>query len=1500
LIENSRAALDSELQTLQSSSTISTSESQALQARINSLETSNSDVRALLETKTSANDALSEELAAQQQKVVALRREVSELEEKNQSAGNASMAAKFREQTLQQEVDLLKKNSEWHEEELKRRGSEYTKYRKEKGAQIAELQRLLEDTTQTNEGLRSTEVSLRNRLDETNQKLDDAHQTIQAQTDNATKNEQSLRAERDSALRLADLQKKSAETARARQQELERSVGEIRDDAATEIGNLQADIATERTEKEKAEQRIAELETQVEALQNELSAAQHVAAAPSTPRRNVNGIGSHATPGRESSPGLFSSPGGTRLKGNLTVTQLYTQYSKVKAEAETLRQRNEQLTLALDEMVQDLEQQAPEAEELRIEKERLAAEVGKLNNGLHAANQERDIARKAARKWEGTASGLARESELLRQQLRDLSAQLKMVLVVSHSREQGLEALSAVEQSQLEQLARGEIEEGDLDGMSDTGRFISQRLTIFRDVAELQEQNSKLLRLTRELGEKMESEEAKAKQNHYEQLEKQLEDAQTRLSDYQDTIKSLTARSESYVQERDMYRRMATHRGQVPPGTDVSALFGQSVDAGGIPGTPGSGRGQSIEPSQDSQALVEYRKLIKDLQQHFDAYRQEASTDQMALKQQADQLSREKSELQGEVARVNSQLTLARERYEMVLANFDGLRKENGELLKRTQHLSEIATRQDIRTQQVAEELIEARGLADSMRNETANLKAERELWKKIEGRLTEDNRSLMDERSRLNKMVTDLQSLQNERELTESENRRKLQNRMETLESELSAAKRKLDEEVDQSRKAALRQEFLLGEKNTRIDDLLKSASNAKADFAAAKAQRDQLQSRLDEMKIELKTAEETVQALQPRPTSGANTTGETNENALTREQELAVEIADLKHTLELKQNELQQAEDQVEQYKSIAQAAEEALQSNTDTTEQYRESTDQEISEKDAKIQDLQKRVDEISSELAETNAELSNIRSKHEENAGKLSEQQAVFESELARLRDENDRLGETARLHQEDLRAQAEISQQAQQHYEDELVKHAEAATNLQKIRGDFNQLKTEVAGYKAEAEAAKVTLSQNEESWSETRTRYEQEVTDLKNRREDVLAQNRLLHQQLDEVSTQIAALKKTRGPTGDDVASATPEPSDNSQELIRYLRQEKEIVDVQWELSIQEGKRLQQQLDHAQAQLDQTRETLEKERQSNSGKEQDAANHNKLLTTINELNLYRESNNSLRIQARSAQDQLSAKIKEAEELVTKIEPIQTRLREVEQDLEAKEGEVKLLQEDRDRWQKRTQDIMQKYDRVDPAELEALKTQITTLQAEKESLLAEKQSLQEQVDGIPERVRLAQEESAQKWQESRAKLIEQSKNRNRDQLAIIRQKDTDLATAATRTAQVSQELAAAKEELEQAKAARNQALAQTQRAAAPQDGAEDGQIDESSSSGVPENVKAEYEARIAMAEAKANSEAANALALQQQIQTLQARVQELEGQIVSSFRTFQHVLILILF
>jgi nucleoprotein TPR len=744
----------------------------------------------------------------------------------------------------------------------------------------------------------------------------------------------------------------------------------------------------------------------------------------------------------------------------------------------------------------------------------------------------------------------------------------------------------------------------------------------------------------------------------------------------------------------------------------------------------------------------------------------------------------------------------------MLTANYALLEKENTELKKRSQVLSESSAKQDMRTQQVAEDLVEAKGLLESMRNENANLKAEKKLWKDIQDRLNQDNEGLMNERTRLNNLVANQQTLQNERELADSETRRRLQAQVESLEAELSTTKRKLNDEIEDSKKAQLRKEYDSQQNQKRIDDLASTLSQAREELVAAKTTRDHLQARVDELTIELKSAEERVELLQPRPTPRPGTNGQTAgsanealpEGELTREQELAIEVSELKRDLDLSKSELENAKSQMEQYKSISQSSEEELQSLNATQDQYREEMDHIIEEKDAKIRELQQRVDDISAELSNTNNELTTLRNQQSEVARQVEEEKAILEAEISRLKDEDERHATAAQFHQQDLRAQAAIATKAQQDYENELVKHAEATKLLQELRAEHNQLKTQSASLKADAESARATLSQNESSWEERRQHFEQELKELRTRRDDLNAQNKLLHQQLEGVGAQVAALQQSRITNGEslDFGSSAAESSndraaDGLRELNAFLRREKEIVEVQYDLKVQEAKRLQQKLDYAQSQLDESRLKLDQERRLHADGGRNSVAHKDLMEKLNELNLMRESSVTLRNEARQAQTQLAEKSKRVDELMEQIEPLETKIREFEHGKETMEGEMRLLQEDRDRWQKRTQDIMSKYDRVDPAEMEQLKESLESLRAERDSLLEEQRPLQEKLQSL--------ESEKGTWQQSRAKLIEQAKEKSRVQSKEIKDKTTERDSALQEKETLQEQLSGLQQQLQ---------------------------------------------------------------------------------------------------
>ena len=1496
--ETAKASVQVELENLRASTSTTTSELSNLRSRITSLESSNRDTLSLLESKTTAHDSLAHELNAQHQKTVDLRREVSKLEQSVQSANAASISARFHEQGLQQEIESLKRSNDWLDNELKTKSEEYTKYRKEKTLRITELQRQYDEAMSTIDAANRTETTLRRRLDELNQKADDSFMRVQQLQEHAAKRDESFRIELDAANRLTELTRNSADTERQRQQDLLAQLESAKEDASEQIGRLGAELETEHRERERADAKIAGFEVQIEQLQTDLVTLQSQASQRNIHHEAINGQTPN-TPLRNV-PASAVSPSPSRFKGGLSITQMYSNYNDLKSELEVEKRRSEKLSSTLDDMVRDLETEQPEIEELRADHLRLESEVAEMSSLIEIIGKERDQALKGAKKWEGHLEAKIKEGELLRQQLRDLSSQIKVLLMETHLRERGVDDLGADGRAQLERLAQGQADTDAMESTTATDRLISENLVTFRNISELQEQNANLLKITREIGERMEHEEAVQKQL---ESTRNWDELQQKYERCKDEIKSLMTQSSSYIRERDMFRRMLSHRGQLPSGTDTTSLPGDSVNGDALPKTPTPGRiVNSIEDSPATRDLADYAKLYRDIQAHFDAYRTEAATDHSTLKEQVDGLSKLNGELRSEVVRNSSQVTLAHERYEMLQGNYLMLKNENAELQKRSQTLWDSATKQDLRVQQVAEELVETKGLADSMRNETANLKAEKDFWKTVEKRITQDNENLLNERGRLNSLNANLQNLLNEREHSDTEARRRLQSQADNLENELQSTKNKLSEQMEENKRCSQRREYDHAQSQKRIDDLVASLGNTREELVAAKVNRDNLLTRVDELTIELRSAEERVNVLQPAPsgrTSANNSDPSPHQSLdgedvnLDKEQELRVEVSELKRDLDLARSELGNAMLQIEQYKLISQASEEGLLSLNETQDLYKQETDKLIEEKNSKIKEQEQRIEDISSELTSTNSELSNLRNTQAEHERLLEEHKRRCEAELAQLKDQDDRHAAAAQFYQEDLKVQADIAQQAQHNYENELVKHADAAKALQKVRSDHNEMKLEIKALKSDAESARKSLEQSEDSWARSREGYEREMSELKTGRENLATQNNHLHQQIETYSAQINTLKKRSSSNHESPGEDIPASDlDNLQEVIKYLRREKEIVDVQLELSTQEGKRLRQQLEYAQSQLDEARLRLSQQRRLEAENERSNLDHHKLVDAINELNTFRESSVTLRAEARQAQSSLAASAKEIEELESQIEPLQAEILELKNERETLKGEMKLLQDSSDRWQQRAQNVLQKYDRVDPAELEALKEQLKSLETERDDLVSARRSLQDLVDNASAQMAQVQEQSNERIETMRANLAEQYKARSRQLTDRIKEKDSALQSAIAEKLNFEHRLAALsglQAELEATRAEKDAALetAKAQNAAADpntRDGSEEGQVEEEATSKPDLDNQLE---KLTAAEARANQAISESANIQSQLELSRSRVAELELQMVGT-------------
>jgi nucleoprotein TPR len=203
---------------------------------------------------------------------------------------------------------------------------------------------------------------------------------------------------------------------------------------------------------------------------------------------------------------------------------------------------------------------------------------------------------------------------------------------------------------------------------------------------------------------------------------------------------------------------------------------------------------------------------------------------------------------------------------------------------------------------------------------------------------LQNDNEALLSERARLNTLMANLQAMQNERERHDNESRRRSLQETERLETEVQTLKSKLAEELEETKRLSARREYESHELQERVDKLNAELGLVKEHLASATATRDQLQARVEEQAILLKSSEEKLVVLS-KPGSSQD---------VNHEQQLGVEVVELRKLLELKETELRDAKEYGDRMKEIGEASEEALQEMNNAHDKFKEEIDRQLDEK------------------------------------------------------------------------------------------------------------------------------------------------------------------------------------------------------------------------------------------------------------------------------------------------------------------------------------------------------------------------------------------------------------------------------------------------------------------------------------------------------------------------------------------------------------------------
>ncbi|KAL6308319.1 hypothetical protein BKA93DRAFT_560042 [Sparassis latifolia] len=1311
-LATSKVTLQTQISAISTTQTASSTEVETLKHRVEDVEREKRDLVGVVSRLEDGSAQREEEIRTLRGNLKQARQEHQALESQVRELRSSETSTKFMLDSATQQLALAKEEAARMSQDLVTKSDEFTKYRRAKHAEISQLQAAHDALAQTHAATESTLKALQSAQMSQSHQLTQALERVQDLTGQLAEQEATYSSEAAGLRRLVEMMEAREVQAKAIVDGIEKEWADVGDRAEQREAALRDEIENQKQRAEDAEKRMEELQGVLDKMDRGEFPIPTVfgVSAPSTPARGPSTLSANGTSDLLVQGMMGLSPtvamASRSQKGGKTFTEVYSEFVKLQEEYARKSAECDHMDRTMSAVLAQIEERAPILTQQRAEYERLQSEASQLAAQLSQTLSERDAYAASAEENGQKFDSSTRENKLLSVQLGDLGRQVRAL-----TKELGRTQDPSIPPDH-------ELDQDDsLQPVHDVHTVITNNLVLFRSIPELQEQNQRLLKIVRELSAKMESEEkeyrtaldqegADAVVESYEAIKRLTEqlDAHKKNSDL--TI-------QAYMKERDTLRSMLER--ERASGRPAHGVNGEDLSS----------------PTESSVSQSELERLLAETQSQFEAYRTEMGDDSTRLREEAD-TARKEASLQGtSLAKANAKIEYLNERHRMLQEQTTVQSRELDNLTKRNQQLYDQYTRIDIECNRVSEDLLTTNAAVEQLRNERANLLAEKKIWESVKGRLADDNKALAMERSHLSDLVANVQKMHNDLERSGENDRRRLENQIKMLENQTQDLRTHLQQERGSVRHLTLQKDIELKEMQTRIDKMTDDFAKTRESLVSAETSRKHLEERVEQLTRQLQGNEEKL-AVYERRSSGVNSVAQRTDEDLTRGQALEQEVAELRSALKVAEVDLVAAKSHVQQFQEISQANETALATMNATHDEYKASTEAELARQKAAYDALQERLQAIQQDFVQTTEKYGEVhRTLDTERVAwandKKTLEDTIVDITTSEKNSESDRASRETEIRQQEQRAKA-----AEERYAHELMAHAEAIKLVEDLKRQLSQATSVSRDHRTARETAEAKLAASEASWKQQKDALDKEVSDLQTRCKDLANQNNLLHQHLESVSSQAARIRQAVDASSSLVSGEDSADQDTKlselRSVVTYLRREKEIVDLQLELSKQETTRLKTQIEHLNQSLEKTRNELSEERERAVEAAASDAQHAELVDRINQLAIVRESNATLRADCEKYTRrcvELDAKLKQ---ISVELDPAKESLRVAQAELEAKNEQIKHLEEESRKWRERNTQLLTKYDRIDPAEVQSLKDeidQLTTQKAQLESAAAER-------------------------------------------------------------------------------------------------------------------------------------------------------------------------------
>ncbi|WPK27137.1 hypothetical protein PUMCH_004512 [Australozyma saopauloensis] len=669
-----------------------------------------------------------------------------------------------------------------------------------------------------------------------------------------------------------------------------------------------------------------------------------------------------------------------------------------------------------------------------------------------------------------------------------------------------------------------------------------------------------------------------------------VEEAKDAILTLQSELDSVSVRLDAVTKERDLLKSISPtiSNGEVR-GTDMKIL---------------------------SDANSDYKMRIKELDMSLKTLQSESSERIRTLTEKLLMESKNNENLRLEKASLVHSIELAEDRLASTKRLLENSQRIGDHTSKEASFWKEQASKQENMLVSKSNELRDVERRLFDVQSNLHNLEVERDLLVSAQNSFKVEINQLKEDKQHLTSFVANLQSILEEREASASDLSSKLSQSIVNYQ----ALQDRINEKEERIQVLSSQSELSLKAQNSKLEQVNELSQK----LLETKSKLAEKQLLVEKLKLDLNSCSTSHGISKPVDHLATISTHADSSSTSNPEYD------DLKSSLE-------HAELQVQEFSNIARASEEALENATRTYEEYKvtasetlrlleadkERLNEEIRAKDKEFDDLRQQYQDSEQQLR---SEVSQLQAKVQESTFKVlafddmkQDMEQKLQSLNGDLQNQQALFEEISRRHESKL-SEAELLN----------LQVAKQKDEIEKLKADFETASKELQGVNNRVASSELALKEKYAGIEEELLLARAKIADLQVQYGIALNQIELQNNGGDNVE----------GDSGEDL-----------RQVVRFLRREKDTADAQNIQLTNDVQRLQSEFADVSFELNATKAQMKRLQATKVKLDESASEHSKLMEQLEQLNILRESNVTLRNESKN----LQSRLEKSEETIQALE-----------------------------------------------------------------------------------------------------------------------------------------------------------------------------------------------------------------------------------------------------